>query len=265
MTSEVRPELALPPPAREAKFAIMQARSMKRQTAAVVLVLGAVGGCGARTMLLAGAGAADAAAGGGGEGGGSGGDGGGGGDAGAVPCDQIPDNLVQNCSFEEPAVPAGSFSTFGPGSTGIQSWTVGAAAGASDGVDLVTGTFDTVYPVSSGVQSLDLNHDSPGAISQDLTTTPGQRYLLAFSLSGYPVTPECSSVLTKTLQVTAGTAAEGYAFTPDQAASPLGVQSFSRETLTFTAASNVATITFTATSAGCAGPIVDDVSVVPVP
>jgi hypothetical protein len=160
-------------------------------------------------------------------------------------------------------VPTAYLAMFGPGSTGMPGWTVGSAVGADNGVDLVSGTFDGVYPVSLGVQSVDLNHNTPGSVSQNLATTAGQLYALTFMLSGYPVTPECFSVLTKTLHVTAGATAGDFVFNSNQAASPLGNQSFSKETLTFTATSSVTTLTFTGTNAGCAGPIIDDVAVVP--
>ena len=70
-------------------------------------------------------------------------------------------------------------------------------------------------------------------------------------------------MLTKMLHVTAGATAGDFVFTSDPAASPIGVQSFQAESLTFTASAGVTTLTFTGTNAGCAGPIIDDVAVVP--
>src|SRR5262249_33675258 len=58
------------------------------------------------------------------------------------PCGQILGNLVQNCSFEQPVIPPGSFIAYGPGSTGISGWTVGVVPSAADGVDAVSSTFD---------------------------------------------------------------------------------------------------------------------------
>ncbi len=179
------------------------------------------------------------------------------------PCDQTPSNLVRNCSFEQPALAPGTFTMFGPGSAGIPGWTVGDAAGFAGGVDLTTGTYEGAYPVSLGAQSLDLNHNAPGSLSQALATTAGQLYRLTFMLSGFPVTPDCFSTLVKSLLVTAGSATSSVTFTPDQAASPLGVQTFTPQTLSFTASSGSTTLTFTGVNAGCAGPIIDDVTVVP--
>ena len=44
--------------------------------------------------------------------------------------------LIANGSFESPTVPAGGFSNFAGGSTGITGWTV-----VGDGVSIVSGTF----------------------------------------------------------------------------------------------------------------------------
>ena len=51
-----------------------------------------------------------------------------------LPCTAVAGNLVHNCSFELPALSAGSFSFFGPGNTDIPSWTVGSTAAAGNGV-----------------------------------------------------------------------------------------------------------------------------------
>lgn len=116
------------------------------------------------------------------------------------------------------------------------------------------------YPVHGGQQSLDLNDEAAGVINQDIATTSGQVYQLAFYLSGFPGT-DCSSTNQKTLQVTAGSVSQTFIFTPDIAASPLGNQQFMLETLAFTAASATTHLTFASFTAGCAGPIIDDVSV----
>jgi choice-of-anchor C domain-containing protein len=175
-------------------------------------------------------------------------------------CDSVTGNLVQNCSFEAPPVGDGQFLTFAPGSTGITSWTVGSGNGL-DGVDLVHKNAFGAFPVQDGDQSLDLNHDLAGSIFQDLATTPGQQYALTFSLSGYPNVGVCSTVLTKTLTVTVGSAEQDYSFTPDTSAKPPGNQAFAQEGLAFTAASKTTRLTFTSTMDDCAGPIIDNVSV----
>ena len=71
-------------------------------------------------------------------------------------------------------------------------------------------------------------------------------------MSGYPAAAApCSATDPKTV-------------TPNASASPAGNQAFEEKTLTFTgAAGDHTTITFTATSTGCAGPVIDDVVVTP--
>jgi hypothetical protein len=177
----------------------------------------------------------------------------------------VAGNLVQNCGFETPGVPSGSFGTFGANDTSITGWTV--AASPSGGVDLVNATFSGGYPVHGGAQSLDLSHDVPGAIAQDVPTTTGQAYRLTFFVAGFPAgSAPCPASDPKTMTVTAGAASVDVQFAPDLAASPPGAQQFVPESLDFSgAAGSTTTLKFTATNTGCAGPIIDDVVVLPTP
>jgi len=164
-----------------------------------------------------------------------------------------------------PVESAGSFANFGPGATSITGWTV--VTTPPGGIDLTTKTFAGGYPVHGGVQSVDLNHDNPGGISQTIATTAGQPYQLTFFVSGYPAaSAPCPASDPKMLTVTAGSASANYGFTPDPYASPPGNQQFLQETMAFTGAGGSSTtLTFTGTSSGCAGPVIDDVIVVPAP
>ena len=82
-------------------------------------------------------------------------------------------NLVANHSFETPDVGSGIV-TF-VGGTSFDDW---AVAGGS--IDLV----GTYWDAATGKQSVDLSGGSAGGVFQDLATSPGQTYGLAFAMSG---------------------------------------------------------------------------------
>jgi len=97
-------------------------------------------------------------------------------------------DLIANGSFEStttPAVSAGSFQNFGPGSTGIPGWTVVGAGGTN--VSVVSGTDvegGISYPAEQGSFWLDLtgdgaNSDTEG-VEQTVSTTIGDKYTLTF-------------------------------------------------------------------------------------
>jgi choice-of-anchor C domain-containing protein len=81
-------------------------------------------------------------------------------------------NIVVNGDFE---LPDGQGATF-PTGTPIPGWTV--AYGDTDlvGPDL--------WNAASGKQSVDLNGSNTGGIYQDLTTTPGQSYVIRYAVAG---------------------------------------------------------------------------------
>jgi hypothetical protein len=123
--------------------------------------------------------------------------------------------------------------------------------------------------VYSGNQSLDLNSLDPAAMTQDLTTVPGSTYHVFFALTGVPPVPpnECpSSFLDKSLTVSAGSNAHDFTFTPSTAdPSNPNNQSFVTEGFDFVATDVTTTLEFASTTQGCAGPIIDAVSVTLVP
>jgi choice-of-anchor C domain-containing protein len=87
--------------------------------------------------------------------------------------------------------PAGNFTTvFAVNSTTIPGWTVS------------TGSVDWIgtYWSAPGGQSVDLDGNSPGAISQNIPTVAGQTYWLSFWLAGNPD----GGPVVKTLAVTVG-------------------------------------------------------------
>jgi choice-of-anchor C domain-containing protein len=83
-------------------------------------------------------------------------------------------NLTADGGFETPVV-AGGFQTFGTGSTIGGAWHVDS--GSADVVHTSLAPF-------KGKQSLDLDGNSPGAISQDVPTAAGNDYKIAFKLAG---------------------------------------------------------------------------------
>ena len=84
-------------------------------------------------------------------------------------------NLVQNGCFQDPVVTSG-YLTLGQGSTQIPGWTVGA-----NSVDVVAGNH--WLPAAGCNQSLSLVGDSPGSVSQTVTTTFGNIYLLQWKMA----------------------------------------------------------------------------------
>ena len=94
---------------------------------------------------------------------------------------------INNGSFETtmPAVPAGSFVNFLPGSSGLTGWTVVGASGTE--VSVVNKTFASeccVFPAEDGSNWLDLtgdvtNNDTEG-VAQTVATNIGDNYALTF-------------------------------------------------------------------------------------
>jgi hypothetical protein len=176
-------------------------------------------------------------------------------------------NLVNNGDFETP-VAGGNGITSVSGSQ-LPGWTI-----EGNGVmDVTSKDFadngSTTFPVYSGNQSLDLNSLDPATMTQDLTTVAGSTYHVFFALTGVPPVPqgECphGSVLDKSLTVSAGSTSHDYTFAPDPSASPLNNQAFVTKEFDFVASGTTTTLKFESTTEGCAGPVIDAVSVTLVP
>jgi hypothetical protein len=177
-------------------------------------------------------------------------------------------NLVTNGDFETPVAPSPANIVSVSGSQ-LDGWTI-----QGNGVmDVTNKNFadngSTTFPVYSGNQSLDLNSLDPATMTQDLTTVAGSTYHVFFALSGVPPVPqgECprGSVLDKSLTVSAGSTSHDYTFATNASASPPNNQVFVTEEFDFVAAGTTTTLEFASTTAGCAGPIIDAVSVTLVP
>ncbi len=155
-------------------------------------------------------------------------------------------NLLSNGSFENPALSSTTqFTTILAGGT-IGAWTVGAG-----GVDLIR-TYWTPY---SGSQSIDLNGNSPGSISQTIATTAGGRYTLTFALAGNP-----DNASNKVLNILFGSQNLGNAtfiYNASQNTTNMGWTLVTFANLIATGSST--TLTLSGVNAGAWGAAIDDV------
>jgi choice-of-anchor C domain-containing protein len=166
-------------------------------------------------------------------------------------------SLVNNGSFENPAVSSGGYVIYPAGSTGIPGWTVGSgsvsnASVEQDGPD--------EWPADTGSVSVDLSGNAPGDLYQYLATTPGVTYTLSFALGGNFY---CGQTV-KDMQLTWGSNVFDYEF--DTTKSSASNMRFEHETIQVTATSASTILDFadvTADQSSC-GAVVDSVSVVPV-
>ncbi len=177
-------------------------------------------------------------------------------------------NLVTNGDFETATYDPNEV----PGPNGYSAVTVPGW--------IVTGTptviaYGSLRPVPSpcpvgttcpafGAQSLGLNSGAPATISQDLATTAGTTYHVSFALSGDapPSQAGCpDDRLQKTLTVGAGASSYDFTFDPDPNADPQQGLTFAMEEFDFVATTSTTTLSLRSTTPGCAGPIVDAVSV----
>lgn len=153
---------------------------------------------------------------------------------------------IVNGDFATP--PGGVFTTFPGGSTAITGWTV-----TRNSVDLV-GSYWQAPP--GGGQSVDLDGNAPGGLTQTLATTAGQAYRVTFELSGNPD----GGPTTKTLSVGAGITASLYTYT-------IGANShadmmYTPEVFDFTAIGASTTLSFLSDDVGSPyGPVIGDVAI----
>ena len=154
-------------------------------------------------------------------------------------------NLVADGSF---AGSAGSFTTVNSGGS-IGAWTVGG-----DSVDWI-GSYWTP-PVG---QSIDLDGNAPGAISQTLTGLAAGEYTVTFDLSGNPDGGDATKLVDVSL---GGSPAQQVSFTTNSAAG----MTWATETLTFNVAAGDQALSFVSADVGGPyGAAIADVSVTAVP
>lgn len=161
--------------------------------------------------------------------------------------------IVTNGSFEDGPPISGKFASFGRNSTAIPGWTVTAGS-----VECIV----TYWESSDGSRSLDLSGSSAGAITQNLTTTPGVTYLVSFDLAGNPAGgPEVKGV-----RIRAGTSWEVFTF--DTTSTSRNNMDWATKTWSFVATDEVTSLEFRSLTSGVWGPALDDIvvtSAMPVP
>lgn len=120
----------------------------------------------------------------------------------AGPGDSCDGNsLLLNCSFESPVVPVGGFQPFVPGDD-LDGWDV---IGAQGNVGPLSGAYvenGFSWAANDGAQTLDLTgaSDTATGVSQNVPTTPGQRYKLSFWI-GNIVSPDTGNGTASTVDV----------------------------------------------------------------
>lgn len=169
----------------------------------------------------------------------------------AAPLALRAQNLVTNPSFEATPAPAGGFATYQTGQT-FGGW--GVAAGS---VDLIGNGY---WQAADGVQSLDLDGNSPGAISQTLATQVGQRYDLSFAMAGNLA----GGAAIKTLNVLwGGTSVGTFSFdVTGHSFASMGYETMFLRGLVATGASTQLTFQSVDAGSSATGPVLDAISVV---
>jgi choice-of-anchor C domain-containing protein len=159
-----------------------------------------------------------------------------------------------NGSFE--SAPGGSYPIY-PGETSLTGWTI------------ETGSVDSVnaFQAHDGVMSVDLDgYYQVGAISQNLSVTPGTSYVLSFWMAGNPASNIVGAPPIKTLEVFWGGVSQGTA-SFDVTGKTDNNMGWVQHQLTLVATGATMNLKFASLSAaGSAfGPMIDDVSLIPVP
>jgi choice-of-anchor C domain-containing protein len=154
---------------------------------------------------------------------------------------------LANGSFETPVVTAGSYHRFSAGES-IGAWTVTTGT-----VDLSgAGLWETV----DGVQSLELNGNTPGAISQRISTLPLTKYKVSYWLAGEPI----GGPSVKTGQVLInGQVAQNFSFDITGKSRPH--MGYVPMEFTFLSLGTSATLQFATTTTYAYGPVIDHVKV----
>ncbi|MCP2257158.1 choice-of-anchor C domain-containing protein [Streptoalloteichus tenebrarius] len=150
-------------------------------------------------------------------------------------------------SFETPKVNPGTFQYLTSGQS-IGPWKV-----ASGSVDLIGAGF---WQAAEGDQSVDLNGQGPGTVSQTFTTVPGTTYTVTYSLAGNP-----GGVPLKTGRALVdGQNFQDFSF--DITGKTAANMGYVTRQFTFVARGSSTTLAFASTTPNSAhGPVVDDVRV----
>lgn len=161
-------------------------------------------------------------------------------------------NLISNGNFTSCVGCGGVFTTYGGGSTDITNWTV-----QGHSVDLIL-SYWQAPPL--GGNSVDLDGNAPGGVSQSFSTVIGQQYLVTFYLAGNPD----SGDPTKDLRVSAGAGFQDYSFVTTGNSRPS--MGWIAQSFLFSATSTSTTLSFASLELDSAfGPAIGNIDVVEAP
>ncbi|MCX4588140.1 choice-of-anchor C family protein [Streptomyces sp. NBC_01481] len=153
-------------------------------------------------------------------------------------------------SFETPKVKPNTFDGFAAGQS-FGPWKV-----ASGTVDLIGAGY---WQAAEGDQSLDLNGNDAGAVSQTFTTRPGTRYTVTYSLAGNPELDHVPPLKTGKVLIDDQNFQDFSFNVTGKTKTNMG---YVRRQLTFVATGASTTLTFASTTLHSAtGPVIDDVMV----
>ncbi|MDH6139322.1 MULTISPECIES: choice-of-anchor C family protein [Kitasatospora] len=167
----------------------------------------------------------------------------------AAPAQARTPSRFDDGSFEYPIAPANSFTEPGTGQS-IGPWQI-----TSGNVDLIGAGF---WQAAEGDQSVDLNGSTAGTIAQTFTTTPGTTYTVTYSLAGNPAAGP--TVKTGHADID-GQDFQDFSF--DITGKSTTTMGYVGRQFTFVAANSATTLSFASTTTGYAGPVVDNVQVLP--
>ncbi|GAA3804545.1 hypothetical protein GCM10022226_25530 [Sphaerisporangium flaviroseum] len=163
----------------------------------------------------------------------------------AAPADATSGS--SNGGFETPRVQPHTFQTL-PAGRSIGAWTVTRGT-----VDLVGEGF---WQAANGAQSLDLNGDTSGAVSQTFSTLPLVKYEIGYKLAGNPGGPP--AVKTGRVRIN-GEVARDFSF--DATGRSFAGMGYVHQKVSFVATGLSMTVEFAGTVPGVFGPVIDDVTV----
>ena len=155
-------------------------------------------------------------------------------------------NLIRNGDFEKDGV-LSQYKDLDAGAPGVSYWHI------TRGSVGLTGKY---WRASHGVSSIELNGRNAGVLSQNFTTTPGQRYEVSFYATANPQTPPAIRPL---LRVTI--AGMSKVMPVSQTGSTPDFMNWKLYTILFTAHSPTSKLEFSSETAGDCGPCIDNVSV----
>jgi choice-of-anchor C domain-containing protein len=158
-------------------------------------------------------------------------------------------DLLVNGNFEQgPSIPSlNPIFSVAPGSDALTGWTV-----TSGSINIVT---DNYWVPLSGHRSIVLSSSGPGAVAQNLATSPGAVYRLTFWMSGEPF----SSPTIKNLRLTAGATTQNQTF--DTTPAWEWDMAWSQRTFDFTATGSTTTLQLASLDATQWGPALDSMKV----